>query len=211
MDSYYQPYWLDEDESEHYGVLGMKWGIRRYQNKDGTLTPAGKKRYAGDTPEQIERSERRKAKVIKGAKIAGATALGITVAALGGISLDTAFNSGKGMAAIKKGSSILSYGLTNEGSKLMSSIGKVLNVQNTGLRSSNSRSKIDNLLNVQNTGLRNPDSKSKIDSLLNVQSNSLSTSTPSKRAQELTKQLQAVAAEYERIERSKRGSGRFVG
>ena len=29
----------------HYGILGMKWGVRRYQNKDGTLTAAGKKRY----------------------------------------------------------------------------------------------------------------------------------------------------------------------
>ena len=32
-------------ELKHYGVLGMKWGVRRYQNKDGTLTPAGKRRY----------------------------------------------------------------------------------------------------------------------------------------------------------------------
>lgn len=29
----------------HHGILGQKWGIRRYQNKDGTLTEAGKKRY----------------------------------------------------------------------------------------------------------------------------------------------------------------------
>lgn len=29
----------------HYGVLGMKWGIRRYQNKDGTLTSEGRHRY----------------------------------------------------------------------------------------------------------------------------------------------------------------------
>ena len=28
----------------HHGILGMKWGVRRYQNKDGSLTPAGKKR-----------------------------------------------------------------------------------------------------------------------------------------------------------------------
>ena len=34
-----------ENELTHWGVKGMRWGIRRYQNKDGTLTPAGKKRY----------------------------------------------------------------------------------------------------------------------------------------------------------------------
>ena len=36
---------MDELELLHWGIKGMKWGARRYQNKDGTLTPAGKKRY----------------------------------------------------------------------------------------------------------------------------------------------------------------------
>lgn len=34
-----------ENELTHWGTKGMRWGIRRYQNKDGSLTPAGKKRY----------------------------------------------------------------------------------------------------------------------------------------------------------------------
>lgn len=34
------------DEIKHYGVKGMKWGVRRYQNEDGSYTNAGKKRYA---------------------------------------------------------------------------------------------------------------------------------------------------------------------
>lgn len=33
------------NELKHYGVKGQKWGVRRYQNNDGTLTDAGKKRY----------------------------------------------------------------------------------------------------------------------------------------------------------------------
>ena len=48
-------------ELYHYGVLGQKWGIRRYQNKDGTLTAAGKKKYGADSYDKIpEHGSKRK-------------------------------------------------------------------------------------------------------------------------------------------------------
>lgn len=62
-----------ETELYHHGILGQKWGVRRYQNKDGTLTAAGKKRYSENSDE--------KTKFNTAKKIAATALVGGTVAA----------------------------------------------------------------------------------------------------------------------------------
>ena len=60
-----------DNELYHYGVLGMRWGIRRYQKRDGTLTNSGKKRYdkemnkLKDEEKKIKNQKRTKAKIDK--------------------------------------------------------------------------------------------------------------------------------------------------
>lgn len=49
-------------ELYHSGIKGMKWGIRRYQNKDGSLTPAGIKRYNREVQKLKDREASIKAK-----------------------------------------------------------------------------------------------------------------------------------------------------
>ena len=67
------------NELYHHGIRGQKWGVRRFQNKDGTLTPAGRRHYDEDSDDTQKGSPKRsidKATLAKGAAIAGAVALG---------------------------------------------------------------------------------------------------------------------------------------
>ena len=71
------------DELYHWGVKGMKWGVRRYQNKDGTLTAAGKKRKNQDSDSPLkDQAEQRSEKIKKAVKI-GAAVAGTALAAYG--------------------------------------------------------------------------------------------------------------------------------
>ena len=47
-------YYNHSTELYHHGIKGQKWGIRRFQNKDGSLTKAGEKRYSEESDKKIQ-------------------------------------------------------------------------------------------------------------------------------------------------------------
>lgn len=110
----------------HYGIKGQKWGVRRYQNDDGTLTAAGKKRYSDDGPSESRSSTGKK--IAKGLAVGAAVGLA-TYAMVNPKSRQVIMNiAGKTVSQLKDGAEkaapVVKQALSTAGKKTLKSLGE---------------------------------------------------------------------------------------
>ena len=74
---------VSSDELCHHGIKGQRWGVRRFQKKDGSLTPAGKERYAYDSDSNKKQDVKKNAIFTKRNIAIGATAATAALAVIG--------------------------------------------------------------------------------------------------------------------------------
>lgn len=123
------------NEIYHFGIKGMKWGIRRYQNKDGTLTAAGKKRYDEDPSNDTNRSTKsntskksttsKKMNYKKAVKV-GAAVVGTALAAYGTYKIAKFVQGKRSEEAMKKASKYINENFLNKVGESRFSNGKVI-------------------------------------------------------------------------------------
>lgn len=65
FDAMGRPIKMEADDVEHHGVLGMKWGRRRYQNPDGSLTALGRRRLERERDRAVKKAEKAEMKQVK--------------------------------------------------------------------------------------------------------------------------------------------------